>query len=97
MNENVNFMTYLDPKLPEEMDNDEERLMRILLNLLLNSQKYTTSGYIRLSIRFLNINCSITDSDHSPTKSYVKFEVSDTGVGISEEKIPYIFNLIETD
>jgi len=29
--------------------------------------------------------------------SYVKFEVSDTGLGIPEEKKNYIFNLFESD
>lgn len=28
---------------------------------------------------------------------FVKFEISDSGLGIPEEKIPYIFNLFESD
>ena len=29
--------------------------------------------------------------------NYVRFEVSDTGLGIPEDKLQYIFNLCESD
>ena len=50
---------------------DENRLMQILLNLLSNSLKFTTSGFIKLTISDVN------DS--------IKFEVEDSGIGIHQE------------
>lgn len=40
-NKKVQFKTFFDNDLPKEMDNDVDRLKRILLNLLLNAQKFT--------------------------------------------------------
>ena len=45
--------------------------MQILLNLLSNALKFTTSGFIKLTISY------IEDS--------INFEVEDTGIGIAEE------------
>ena len=36
-NRNVRFQTYFDPLLPEIMENDQDRIARIITNLLLNS------------------------------------------------------------
>jgi signal transduction histidine kinase len=36
-NKNVRFQTYFDPLLPEIMENDQDRVTRIITNLLLNA------------------------------------------------------------
>lgn len=56
---------------------DKEKVYRILLNLLGNAAKFTKEGSIILKIRI--------DNDKS------LFEVSDTGIGIPEDKLQYIF------
>ncbi len=58
---------------------DETKIKQILINLLVNSIKFThENGRINLLIK-------IVDKDEINNKVKVKFEVSDNGIGISEE------------
>lgn len=57
---------------------DKRKLIQILLNILNNAAKFTSKG---------DIEFSITQSDSHG----IVFQVSDTGVGISEEKLEVIF------
>ncbi|AUI68007.1 PAS domain S-box protein [Beggiatoa leptomitoformis] len=56
---------------------DEKRLRQILLNLLSNAVKYTERGNVSLNVIF-----------HNET---MRFEVEDTGMGISEDMLCKIF------
>ena len=64
-------------EIPLKIISDPHRLKQILLNLLSNSIKFTKSGSITLEIG-LNFN-------------KLKFSVSDTGIGIPENKISMLF------
>lgn len=55
---------------------DPGRIRQILINLLTNSIKFTTDGYVKLSARVVNQNSFSTT---------VEFGVEDTGIGIEEE------------
>ena len=66
----------LDPAVPAELVGDELRLNQILLNLVSNAIKFTHQGEIRLSITCL---------EHSESGVLLRFDVKDTGIGISEE------------
>lgn len=58
---------------------DQEKMEKILLNLLFNAVKFTPrGGTVRLVARDLN--------------DKLVFEVEDTGVGISEKHLPFIFD-----
>ncbi|MFC4556656.1 two-component system histidine kinase PnpS [Virgibacillus kekensis] len=70
--------------LTVEMDNnislraDKERIKQIVINLLTNAVNYTPeNGDVKLTV---------TDKDEN-----IHIEVSDTGIGISQEAIPRIF------
>jgi signal transduction histidine kinase/DNA-binding response OmpR family regulator/CHASE3 domain sensor protein len=69
---------------PREIETDEMRLRQILLNLIGNAAKFCTDGKISLSIR---------SSEASPDS--VQFEVSDTGIGMSEETLGRLFKRFE--
>lgn len=58
---------------------DEGKLRQVLINLLSNAVKFTTAGAVRLVVQF-------EPEDH------VRFEVIDTGVGITEAEQKEIFH-----
>lgn len=63
---------------------DPSRLTQILVNLISNSIKFTDNGYVRVSLNLV----SASDSEKKETLEWV---VTDTGIGISDEKKHLIF------
>lgn len=83
--------TSIDPNIPPVLKGDPSRLRQIILNLLSNAVKFTPEGHV-------DIQAKLTSS--GPEKIEVKFSVSDTGIGIPEEKQKNLFqnfNQAETD
>jgi signal transduction histidine kinase len=62
---------------------DAGKLRQVLLNLLGNAIKYTDSGGVKLRARLASI--------HGSEKAKVRFEVEDSGPGISQEDCERIF------
>ena len=69
----------VDPDLPPTVRGDSGRLRQILTNLLSNAIKFTHEGEVVLAVR-------------RGEGSTVRFEVSDTGIGIAPEEIPRLFD-----
>jgi len=68
-----------DPNLPEGIYADEKRLRQVLLNLLGNAAKFTDMGGVTFTV-----TCErLTDK--------IRFDIQDTGVGMSEEQLTKIF------
>ena len=80
---NINFNLILDIKGNENLIGDPTKLSQILINLINNSIKFTKNGEVTLKIN--------TVSDHN-NKVTLKFEVTDNGIGIPEDKIANIFD-----
>lgn len=77
------FILEVDPEIPDEFVGDADRLRQVLLNLLSNAVKFTSShGAILLLVEL----CSCDEDGMR-----LKFNVSDTGIGIPEEKQQLIF------
>ncbi len=74
----------ISPDVPARFVGDEVRLRQVLLNLLGNAVKFTHKGEII-------IGANVVDED----KNFITlhFYVSDTGIGIPEEKIHDIFTM----
>lgn len=64
---------------------DSFRLRQILYNLLGNAIKFTSRGFIRLSVK-------TTEEDQ---RVHCVFEITDTGIGMSGEELEKIFNQFE--
>jgi signal transduction histidine kinase/CheY-like chemotaxis protein len=61
---------------------DAQRLKQVLLNLLGNSIKFTEHGAVSLRLRAVD-----DDADHAT----VRFEVEDTGIGVTDETLARLF------
>jgi PAS domain S-box-containing protein len=64
---------------------DSERLQQVVWNLLSNAIKFTPSGG-QVQVR---LSAPRSEGSHAP--SYAQITVSDTGIGISREFLPYVF------
>jgi len=78
----VSYVTRVDDGVPQYIVGDAQRLRQVLVNLVGNAVKFTDAGHIHVSA---TIVARIGD-DRS-----IRFEVADTGQGISEEFQARIF------
>jgi CheY-like chemotaxis protein/HPt (histidine-containing phosphotransfer) domain-containing protein/anti-sigma regulatory factor (Ser/Thr protein kinase) len=70
------------PNVPNDLVGDPTRLRQVLLNLLGNAIKFTESGEVALRIT--------PDADAS-VPGALRFTISDTGIGIPDEKLGTVF------
>ncbi len=68
----------VDPEVPAAIVTDSLRLAQILKNLMSNAVKFTERGHVRLQV-------SLLPGDR------LAFAVSDTGIGLSPEQLPVVF------
>ena len=87
----IDFYYLSDPNLPKGICADEKRLRQVLINLLNNAIKFTDTGSVSLRIQSLE---APEETDDSLLKR-IRFEVRDTGVGISDSQLEKIFSPFE--
>lgn len=73
----------VDQKMPSRLFGDEVRIKQILVNVLNNAVKYTAEGSVTLSIQ-----CRQQERG----RAQIVYSVTDTGMGIKKENIPYLFS-----
>jgi len=73
----------VDPELVDRCRVDTGRLRQILANLVGNAIKFTHAGEVHLRVSQLAL---------SDTRVQLRFEVSDTGMGISPQQLGHIFD-----
>lgn len=79
--ENVRFQVELCDQLPKLVVGDPTRIRQILINLIGNAIKFTANGQVTLKV-------SVENNHPNP---FVRFDVTDTGIGISEEQQKKLF------
>lgn len=92
----VRFDVNLPPDLPEYVLVDEKRLWQVLLNLLSNAIKFTDSGHVRFQVLWEESDASSSASDvQDDAVCHLRFEIEDSGVGMSEAQLSRLFNPFE--
>lgn len=82
----LDLIIQISDQLPGYVYTDPVKINQVILNLISNSLKFTEKGYIKLMVEVGKIqNDEVT----------VKFEIEDTGQGISGDKLETIFNAFE--
>jgi len=69
----------IEDNLPETLNGDAARLQQILVNLVTNALKFTDKGSVNIKLFY-------------PYEEIWGIEVSDTGRGIPDSELPYIFD-----
>jgi HAMP domain-containing protein/CheY-like chemotaxis protein/signal transduction histidine kinase len=94
-NRQLTFDVAIDPHLGRSISTDSKRLQQVLKNLLSNAFKFTAEGGVRLSVSAALGGWSAEHPvlGHSP--AVVAFEVSDTGIGIPQDKQKLIFEAFQ--
>jgi signal transduction histidine kinase/DNA-binding response OmpR family regulator len=81
------FSIHIDENMPRTLTGDDQRLAQVITNLLSNAVKFTPEGgAIRLDARLL---------EEKNGECVIQVEISDTGIGISEEQQGKLFTSFE--
>ena len=83
---NLELIHHCDPSIPKFLVGDPMRLRQIILNLMSNAIKFTSTGKISINVKLLN-----EDTD----KVTLEFLITDTGIGVQQDRLDHIFSNFE--
>jgi HAMP domain-containing protein/signal transduction histidine kinase/CheY-like chemotaxis protein len=83
------FQLELAQGAPVELFTDEQRLLQVLRNLLSNSMKFTDHGFVRLAVE------PTAETDLDGRQYAVAFRITDSGIGIADDKLRLIFEAFQ--
>jgi HAMP domain-containing protein/signal transduction histidine kinase/DNA-binding response OmpR family regulator len=92
---NLKFSIDADASLPEAIDTDSQRLNQILKNLLSNSFKFTEKGEVKLRIFDAKKSWKQNNPVLDKSGRVIGFSISDTGIGIPQDKQTIIFEAFQ--
>lgn len=78
----LEFISFIEPDVPQWLKGDPGRLRQIIINLVGNGIKFTQKGEVSIHVsKVKQENDTVT----------LRFEITDTGIGIPEDKIGLLF------
>ncbi|MGY4259988.1 HAMP domain-containing protein/CheY-like chemotaxis protein/signal transduction histidine kinase [Bradyrhizobium sp. USDA 4516] len=94
-NRHLSFSIDVDANLARSMVTDSKRLQQVLKNLLSNAFKFTAEGGVSLTVSAALGGWSVEHPILNAAPAVVAFEVSDTGIGIPQDKQKLIFEAFQ--
>ncbi len=92
----LDFTVDLGQSLPSDtILTDAKRLQQVLKNLLSNAIKFTETGSVRLTMDRAATGWSANHAGLNRAKSVIAFSVTDTGIGIPQEKQRIVFEAFQ--
>ncbi len=83
---NISLTSVIDYHIKDMLSGDPVRLNQIITNLVANALKFTENGKVTIDIKLI---------EAGESKCKLRFKISDTGIGIPENKIKTIFDSFE--
>jgi signal transduction histidine kinase/CheY-like chemotaxis protein len=84
----IGFVYQPDESLPIGVQADDKRLRQVLINLLSNAIKFTDRGKVRFLVKVQKVGHEQTENS---LFYRLRFQVEDTGIGMSSEQLERIF------
>jgi HAMP domain-containing protein/signal transduction histidine kinase/DNA-binding response OmpR family regulator len=91
----LEFDVEFDESLPPSIRTDEKRLQQVVLNLLSNAFKFTSQGGVTLAVRCASSGWSPSHPVLRTAEKAIEIAVSDSGIGIPEDKQKLIFEAFQ--
>lgn len=89
---NLELNYRIDPVIPQWIKGDPTRIRQVLGNPIGNAIKFTEFGEIIVDISLDNfVNTNTQTDKENKSQIAIRFSVSDTGIGISEDVMPRLF------
>ncbi len=79
----LRFGLHADPSVPYRLKGDDQLIQQVLVNLTANAIKFTDSGDVTIAVS--------EAAAGNPSHTTLRFEVSDTGIGVPPEMASRIF------
>jgi signal transduction histidine kinase len=86
LEKNIQLSYTYDPAIPKLLIGDPMRLRQVILNLMSNALKFTSKGKI-------SVNIHLVSEDRKSTA--IEFLITDTGIGITQDRLEHIFKNFE--